>query len=131
MLHRVFGFVESAHIELDRMRRNEVAPDVGRILDAPHRFGGNALLLLADEVPIEIRFGFASRLFALVHDVERVEIPIRRVDAVCGEPATEAVAAIMHQCDGLQNVAPVVESAAFIHDSRNGAPGRNPDIAFA
>ena len=131
VLHRVLGFIKAAHVELDGMRRDEIPPDVGRILNAAHRFGRYALLLFADEMLIQVRFGRASRLFAFVHDMKRIELFVFGIDAIGGESSAEAVAPIVHQGDGLQDIASVMQPATSIHDPGNGAPGGYPDIAFS
>ena len=113
-----------------RVRGKEVAPGVGRVLDRLHRGGGNALLLFGKKMLVEIRFRIHARFMALIEHVERVEIGVFRIDAIRGEASAQAIAAIVHERDGLQNVASVVARARLVHDAGNGASGGNAHVAF-
>lgn len=86
------------------MGRGEVAPDVRRVLDGGHRLGGDALLLLAHKVGVQVGLGLTPGLVGLVHDVEGVQLLVLRVDAVGRKPAAQAVPAVVHERDGAQDV---------------------------
>ena len=131
-LHDVFLLIEFAQLELvvRRVRRKEIAPGVGRILDRLHRSGGNALLFFREEVLVEIRFGIHARFVAFIEHMEGVEIGVFRINAVCGEASTQAIAAIVHESDGFQNVAAIVTLTRFVHDAGNGASGGNAHVAL-
>ena len=102
----------------------EIAPDVRRVLYGAHVLGGNALLLLAHEVGVQVRLRLGSGLLALVHDVEGVEGPCIRGRCRMRQTRPPAVAAVVHQRDRLQDGAPVVALAASVHDARYGTAGR-------
>ena len=131
-LHDVFLLVEFAQFKLmvRRVWGKEVAPGVGWVLDRLHRGGGNALLLFGEEMLVEIRFRIHARFMAFIEHVERVEIGVFRIDAIRGEASAQAIAAIVHERDGLQNVASVVARARLVHDAGNGASGGNAHVAF-
>ena len=129
--HGVLGLVQAAGRLAHGVGRGEVAPDVRRVLDGGHRLGGDALLLLAHEVGVQVGLGLAPGLVGLVHDVEGVQLLVLRVDAVGRKPAAQAVGPVVHERDGAQDVASVVARAASVHDSRDGAPSGNAHIALA
>ena len=79
---------------------------------------------------VEIRFRIHARFMAFIEHVERVEISVFRIDAIRGEASAQAIAAIVHERDGLQNVASVVARARLVHDAGNGASGGNAHVAF-
>ena len=129
--HGVLGLVQAAGRQAHGVGRGEVAPDVRRVLDGGHRLGGDALLLLAHKVGVQVGLGLTPGLVGLVHDVEGVQLLVLRVDAVGRKPAAQAVPAVVHERDGAQDVASVVARAASVHDSRDGAPSGNAHIALA
>ena len=131
-LHDVFLLVEFAQFKLmvRRVRGEEVAPGVGRILDRLHRGGGNALLLFGKKMFVEIRFRIHACFMAFIKHVERIEVGIFWIDAIRGEASAQAIAAIVHERDGLQNVAAVMARARLVHDAGNGASGGNAHVAF-
>ena len=67
---------------------------------------------------------------AFIKHVERIEVGIFRIDTIRGEASAQAIAAIVHERDGLQNVAAVMARARLIHDTGNGASGGNAHVAF-
>ena len=128
--HGVLGLVQAAGRQAHGVRGGEVAPDVRRVLNGGDGLGGDALLLLAHEVGVQVGLGLAPGLIGLVHDVEGVQLLVLRVDAVGREAAAQAVGAVVHERDGTQDVAPVVARAASVHDGRDGAPSGNAHVAL-
>ena len=129
--HGVLGLGKAAGWQAHRMGRHEVAPDVRRVLDGRVVFGGHPLLLLAQVVVLQVGFRGSSGLAALVHDMEGVQLGVVGIDAVCGEPAAKAVAAVAHERDGPQDVGAVVAPARAVHHGRDGAARRDTYRAFA
>ena len=54
MPHDVFRLVDPAQVQTHGVRGDEITPDVGGILDGCDGLCGNALLLLAHEVGVQI-----------------------------------------------------------------------------
>ena len=79
---------------------------------------------------VEIRFRIHACFMAFIKHVERIEVGIFRIDAIRGEASAQAIAAIVHERDGLQNVAAVMARARLVHDTGNGASGGNAHVAF-
>lgn len=72
---------------------------------------------------------FMACFMAFIKHVERIEVGIFRIDAIRGEASAQAIAAIVHERDGLQNVAAVMARARLVHNTGNGASGGNAHVA--
>ena len=144
--------VVGAHLgalELVRVGLQEVAPQQRRVADALDRARRHRLGEVDDEVAVEDGLGLLLGLHVVIHHVEAVVVGELGVDAVAGEPAAEAVAAVAldgHRLDGLDAahqraglVADAHEAAAAVdleggllgvaRDARRTARGRRENDA--
>ena len=83
------------------------------------------------EVPEEEFLRAHARVVVVVEDVERIILLVLGVDAVGGKAPAQAVGAVVHERDALDDVRPRKARAAAVDDRRNGAPGGDAYLAFA
>ena len=128
--HDVLPLVELHGRQHGLERGDEVAPDHGLVCDGGHLPGGDQLRLDDLEPILEEGLAVFSGGAVVKKHVQRVKIPVLRIDAVRREAAAESVGAVVHRAHGPNDPFPG-HAPAFPGDhGRDGAAGGDPNLSF-
>ena len=87
-------------------RLDEIALEDRRIGDGGDAAGRDVLFLLDVEVLLQVLLGQLKRHAVLIHQVKGEEFLVVGIDAVGGETAAQAVAAVVHEGNGFDDDVP-------------------------
>ena len=103
---------------------------MGNVRDLRDNADGDQLRLHDLEALLQQSLALPAGGVVIKEDVKGIFVPVLRVDAVGGEAAAQAVAAVVHGRDGFDDPLAADPLSFFGKDARDRAAGGNPDLPF-
>ncbi len=108
----------------------EVAPEDGFVLDAPHRLGRYGFVMQDGEVTGEVVLGVVLGGIVVVEHVEAEGVREVRVDAVSGEASAQSVAAVVHRGHAAHGELAAHPGARFVAHAHEPASAQDALLGF-